>query len=98
MSSPEDFAREKIVHHLQRSQREAVRHRREARRVDARERIDQSAQLDKVSRVCISTIQRLYSMLRSFFFWVRNTDAARRDQHGETGSALRAFNDLRGTH
>src|SRR5436305_5012832 len=56
------------VQHLQRSQREAVRHRREARRVDARERIDQSAQLDRVSRVCISTIQRLYSMLWSFFF------------------------------
>src|SRR5881409_3754753 len=54
--------------HLQRSQREAVRHRREARRVDSRERINQSAQLDRVSRVCISTIQRLYSMLRSFFF------------------------------
>src|SRR5437763_14472145 len=58
------------VQHLQRSQREAVRHRREARRVDARERIDQSAQLDRVSRVCISTIQRLYSMLRSLFFWI----------------------------
>ena len=29
----------------------------------------QSAQLDRVRRVCISTIQRLYSMLRSFFFW-----------------------------
>jgi type I restriction enzyme R subunit len=28
----------------------------------------QTAQLDRVSRVCISTIQRLYSMLRSFFF------------------------------
>ena len=54
------------VQHLQRSQREAVRHRREARRVDARERVDQSAQLDPVSRVCISTIQRLYSMLRGF--------------------------------
>src|SRR5437016_8009834 len=27
----------------------------------------QSTQLDRVSRVCISTIQRLYSMLRSFF-------------------------------
>src|SRR5258707_11924637 len=45
------------VQHLQRSQREAVRHRREARRVDSRERINQSAQLDRVSRVCISTIQ-----------------------------------------
>src|SRR5437660_1169212 len=58
------------VQHLQRSQREAVRHRREARRVDARERIDQSAQLDRVSRVCISTIQRLYSILHWFFFWI----------------------------
>src|SRR5438046_7621272 len=29
----------------------------------------QSAQLDRVSRVCISTIQRLYSMLLCFFFW-----------------------------
>jgi hypothetical protein len=48
----------------------------------------QSSQLDKVSRLCISTIQRLYSMLRSFFFWDRNTDAARRDQHEETGDAL----------
>src|SRR5881397_988826 len=38
------------VQHLQRSQREAVRHRREAWRGDARERIDQSAQLDRVSR------------------------------------------------
>ena len=28
----------------------------------------QSAQLDRVSRVCISTIQRLYSMLHSLFF------------------------------
>src|SRR5213076_1445427 len=38
------------VQHLQRSQREAVRHRREARRVDSRERINQSAQLDRVTR------------------------------------------------
>src|SRR5213596_1717427 len=30
----------------------------------------QSAQLDRVSRVCISTIQRLYSMLRSLLFWI----------------------------
>jgi hypothetical protein len=28
----------------------------------------QSAQLDRVSRVCISTIQRLYSVLHSLFF------------------------------
>ena len=58
------------IQHLQRSQRDAVRHRREAWRGDARERIDQSAQLDRVSRVCISTIQRLYSMLRWFLFWI----------------------------
>ena len=72
-SSPDDgrkFTELYNVQHLQRSQREAVRHRREARRVDARERVDQSAQLDRVSRVCISTIQRLYSMLRSLFFWI----------------------------
>src|SRR5437763_16768023 len=30
----------------------------------------QSAQLDRVSRVCISTTQRPYSMLRCFFFWI----------------------------
>ena len=30
----------------------------------SRQASDQSAQLDRVSRVCISTIQRLYSMLR----------------------------------
>src|SRR5213079_497442 len=30
----------------------------------------QSAQLDRVSGVCISTIQRLYSMLRSVLFWL----------------------------
>jgi hypothetical protein len=31
----------------------------------------QSSKLDRVSRVCISTIQRLYSMLRSLFFWIK---------------------------
>ena len=30
----------------------------------------QNAQLDRVSRVCISTIQRLYSILRWFLFWI----------------------------
>jgi type I restriction enzyme R subunit len=54
-----------------------------------------SSQLDKVSRVCISTIQRLYSMLRSLFFWDRNTDAAARDQPEETGNALSAFSEGR---
>lgn len=99
MSSPEELARKKIVHHLQRSQREAGRHRREARRVDARERVDQSAQLDRVSRVCISTIQRLYSMLHSFLFWDRNTDAARRDQREETGrGCARSTKDAEWSH
>src|SRR5438874_1476604 len=32
----------------------------------------QSAQLDRVSRVCISTIQRLYSMLRSFLIGMKH--------------------------
>jgi len=57
----------------------------------------QSSQLDKVSRVCISTIQRLYSMLRSLIFWDRNTDAARRDQREETGSALSVFDEVAST-
>jgi hypothetical protein len=95
MSSPEEFAR-RIVQHLQRSQREPVRHRQEARRVDAPEWIDQSAQLDRVSRVCIPTIQRLYSMLRFLFFWDRNTEAARRDQREETGSASCAIDEACG--
>src|SRR5437660_2347081 len=44
----------------------------------------QSAQLDRVSRVCISTIQRLYSMLRSWFFWIEaltpKSEITRRDR------------------
>jgi hypothetical protein len=52
-----ELARQNIdANHLQWSEREAVRHGREARRVKPRKRIDQSAQLDRVSRVCISTI------------------------------------------
>jgi hypothetical protein len=31
------------------------------------------------------------SMVRSFFFWDRNTDAARRDKREETGGALSAI-------
>ncbi len=58
----------------------------------------QSAQLDRVSRVCISTIQRLYSMLRCIFFRDRNTDAARRDQHEETGNVFREFIEAIGMH
>src|SRR5437764_14094660 len=56
----------------------------------------QSAQLDRVSRVCISTIQRLYSMLCSFVVWNRNTDAARRAQREETGNVSCAFNEACG--
>ncbi len=77
------------VQHLQRSQREAVRHRREARRVDSRERIDQSAQLDRVSRVCISTIQRLYSMLRCFLFWIETRNAAGKITRGDRLRSVR---------
>src|SRR5438034_2278509 len=47
----------------------------------------QSAQLDRVSRVCISTIQRLYSMLRSSFFWLNNR-CRRAKSREETGTAL----------
>src|SRR6266487_465498 len=82
------------VQHLQRSQREAVRHRREARRVDSWERIDQSAQLDRVSRVCISTIQRFYSMLRCFFFWIE-TLSRMANSREETGGALSALHETR---
>jgi hypothetical protein len=43
----------------------------------------QSAQLDKVSRVCISTIQRLYSLLRSFFFcWIETLTPQGQFQRG----------------
>ncbi len=80
------------VQHLQRSQREAVRHRREARRVDSRERINQSAQLDRVSRVCISTIQRLYSMLRWYFFGLKHRCHKARSR-AETGNVFCMFNE-----
>jgi type I restriction enzyme R subunit len=44
----------------------------------------QSAQLDRVSCVCISTIQRLYSMLRSLFFLIETSmpqsQATRKDR------------------
>jgi type I site-specific restriction endonuclease len=45
----------------------------------------QSAQLDRVSRVYISTIQRLYSMLRSFCSSLKILAAAR-GQRAETGN------------
>ena len=50
----------------------------------------QSAQLDRVSRVCISTIQRLYSMLRWFFFWLNNRCRKAKSRE-ETGNALGAW-------
>ena len=53
----------------------------------------QSAQLDRVSRVCISTIQRLYSMLCSFLFSLEMF-TARRDRHDQTGLPLRAWHEL----
>jgi type I restriction enzyme R subunit len=54
----------------------------------------QSAQLDRVSRVCISTIQRLYSMLRQSVFVLLKISTARRDGHEETGSALSAWDKV----
>ena len=59
----------------------------------------QSAQLDRVSRVCISTIQRLYSMLRQFFFWIETPMAQGQIMRGIRQRFLRvqrsAWNDLR---
>jgi hypothetical protein len=99
--SPDDgrkFTELYNVQHLQRSQREAVRHRREARRVDSRERINQSAQLDRVSRVCISTIQRLYSMA-CFFFWLNKQMPQGQFTRGDRQRFIRiqrsVWNDLR---
>ena len=52
----------------------------------------QSVQLDKVSRVCISTIQRLYSMLRLWFFRVKH-GCRRARSRDETGRKLCALNE-----
>ena len=54
----------------------------------------QSAQLDRVSRVCISTIQRLYSMLCSFLFSLEMF-TVRCDQHAETGISWCAWHEAR---
>ena len=56
----------------------------------------QSAQLDRVSRVCISTIQRLYSMLRWYVFGLKHR-CRKAQPREETGNALCAFNQARGT-
>ena len=47
----------------------------------------QSAQLDRVSRVCISPIQRLYSMLREFVLVLKMYTAGC-EQHEQTGIGL----------
>src|SRR5438034_5174347 len=49
----------------------------------------QSAQLDRVSRVCISTIQRLYSMLRSLFFWIETWMPQRQITRGDRQGCVR---------
>ena len=56
----------------------------------------QSAQLDRVSRVCISTIQRLYSILRLFCFGLKHCCRGARSRE-ETGSASCAFSEPCGT-
>src|SRR5437588_12305207 len=50
----------------------------------------QSAQLNRVSRVCISTIQRLYSMLSEFAFGLKHRCRKAKSRE-ETGSALGAI-------
>jgi type I restriction enzyme R subunit len=52
----------------------------------------QSAQLDRVSRVCISTIQRLYSMLRFLFSGLKH-GCHRANSHEETGRASCVYNE-----
>src|SRR5205807_4260643 len=52
----------------------------------------QSAQLDRVSRVCISTIQRLYSMLCSLIFSIE-TRMPRGKSREETDRASCALNE-----
>ena len=55
----------------------------------------QSAQLDRVCRVCISTIQRLCSMLRWFVFAFLKMYTARCEQYEGTGIALRTWHKAR---
>jgi hypothetical protein len=54
----------------------------------------QSAQLD---RVCISTIQRLCSMLRSLFFFVAKHGRNKANSREERGSTSCVFNGAFGT-
>jgi hypothetical protein len=65
----------------------------------AREKIVQhlqSAQLDRVSRVWISSIQRLYSMLRFLFFEVKHC-CHRAQSREEIGCASCVFNEAYGS-
>src|SRR5882757_1691383 len=59
----------------------------------------QSAQLDRVSRVCISTIQRLYSMLRDLWFFLHNRKPQDQFTRGDRQRFVRiqrsVWNDLR---
>ena len=59
---------------------------------------DQSAQLDRVSRVCISTIQRLYSTLRFLRFWIETLTPQGRFTRGDRQDLARVqrsvWNDL----
>jgi type I site-specific restriction endonuclease len=50
----------------------------------------QSAQLDRVSRVCISTIQRLYSILRRLFFWTETAMPQDQITRGDKRRVVRA--------
>ena len=52
----------------------------------------QSAQLDRVSRVCISTIQRLYSMLQWYFFGLKHRCHKARSR-AETGNVFCMSNE-----
>src|SRR5437868_9460714 len=56
----------------------------------------QSAQLDRVSRVCISTIQRLYSMLRSLFFFCLKNAYRKARSREEIGTASCAWHEPHG--
>src|SRR5438067_5730638 len=55
----------------------------------------QSAQLDRVSRVCISTIQRLYSMLRQFFFCIETLMTHGQFTRGDRHAVVRVQRSVR---
>jgi hypothetical protein len=57
----------------------------------------QSTQPDRVSRVCISTIQRLCSMLRSLFFFVVKHGRNKANSREDRGGTSCVFNGAFGT-